>query len=172
MNTVVDEKVKSTDLLLKRGQIHVGMTVAMVLKGKNLPELDEKGKPLLFKILAGGVPIRVKFYPIEEGKISSGYDNVKPEMQFMPIHVFSPEEAPVDTDFVVLINGERQNYESSINTVYLFKDRDGSILSVNSYEDKFLYKKFPLPANAQLVPLSEIGEARKIYEKYLPRHHH
>lgn len=182
--TKMETAVKPTGLFLKRGQIHTGMTVALALEGKDTPEVDSEGKLLLLKILTGGVPNRVKFYPIDggitaikdkEGKtaavMASGFEEFRPEVRFMPIHVFSPEEAPVDTSFVVFIEGKRQTYPKpySDDVVYLFKDGDGRILSVNGYAYNWWLREFPLPAGAKLVPISEIGEARKEYEKHLSR---
>ncbi len=177
--TKIEPAVKSTRLFLKRAQIHAGMTVALALEGKDTPEVDDKGELLLFKILEGGIPPTVKFYPLEggitalkegEGLMGRGFEEFRPEVRFMPIYVFSPNEAPVDTSFVVFVEEERQKYPKpySDDVVYLFKDRDGRILSVNGYAYSWWLREFPLLEDAKLVPISEIGEARKEYEKHLP----
>lgn len=171
--------VKSTGLFLERGQTHTGMTVALALEGKDTPEVDSEGKLLLLKVLLGGVPMRVKFYPLEGGVTlkdggvvrAAGIEEFRPEVQFMPIYVFSPEEAPVDTEFVVFVGGKRQIYPEPYSdyTVCLFKDRDGRILSVKGYAYKWWLREFPLPDDAKLVPISGIGEAREKFEKHLSR---
>lgn len=166
----VKMKTITTGLFLQREQIHVGMTVAIALEGKSLPEVDADGNLLLLQILDAG-NFGVKLYPLRsaspqrdaggEPKLmdSIGSTESRPDVRFMPIYVFSAKVAPRLTEFVVFVNGERLTYPKSSNIVYVFKDQDGRILSVHHYEYDWWLKEFPLPGNVRLVPISEFGQA-------------
>ena len=174
MTTPTIETRKPTGLFLRRGQVFCGMTVALALDGKTEPETDPDGNWLLLKLMLGGVPQRVKFYPLdggikihrdETGQVTvvkvQGFEEFRPDVRFMPIDVFSLEEAPPDTDYVVFVDGERLRFPDP---------RYGAMIIVKSGRGQFAFrgcgsrwgKPYSPPANARLVPITEIGKSHMV----------
>lgn len=163
---------RNTGLFLKRGQIHVGMILALAREGKNEPDVDEKGDLRLVELESGGISARtirvlaVDREPTNKVKTIGNLDDFNPETRFMPIHVFSPEEAPVLTEYVVFLNGERCVYPQPDDreTLYVFKDEKGRFISTNSYAYGWWLKEIPMdfPEGilVKLVPISKIGKAQ------------
>lgn len=163
-----------TRLFLKEKEVHVGMVVALCLEGKEQPEMDEKQKPLVLKALLGGVPTRKKFYPLDGGIIAHkshdgktvgaitahSLEGFQSNVRFMPTQVFLVYKAPVNTEFVVFVDGKRLKYEEKDEYVYILKDSKGHCRSFNGYVyDRWLCD-YPLPKNAVLVPISDVGKEK------------
>jgi len=164
--------MESTGLFLKENQVHVGMTVALCLDGKDVPEKDEEGKELILKALKGGVPIRVKLYPFPDGVgrhdkgviLAQPMEGFKPNVRFMPLQIFSPDEAPVSTEFVVFVEGVRLKYEDRKEYyVYVWKSKEGRFYSSHPYY--LWYREYTLPDGALLVPISVVGGIERLTGK-------
>lgn len=165
--------MESTGLFLRERQVYTGMTVALCLEGKETPEEDEQG-PLVLQALMGGVPKRRLFYPFpggikaikgESGRpvaiLASPVEGFEPNVRFMPLQVFSPSEAPPNTEFVVFVEGERLRYPPDshkyVEYVYVATNREGRLFSNHPYRYDYWSREYALPENAVLVPISKIG---------------
>jgi hypothetical protein len=137
------------------------MTVAILQDDKDELALDDKGKPLLLKVLAGGVPTRGKFYPLDDdGKIvGSGFEEMREGVRFMPVEVFSPTEVPLDVErqYAVFVDGKVIEYEGSKQHDHVIMSTvGGKLVSSNGYEHVHFHRPYELPENALLVPISPV----------------
>ncbi|MDP3940945.1 MAG: hypothetical protein Q8Q49_01405 [bacterium] len=149
-------------LLLSENQVWTGMTVALCLDGKDSVELDAEGEPMVMEALIGGVPARRKLYPIKGGIVSHAGGNVltaiglegfRPDVRFMPVEVFSSEDAPAEREFAVFLSGEALKYDNSRNSVIVSTDKSRRVISTNGYEYPSWQRQYPLPEGALMVPI-------------------
>lgn len=159
--------MKSTGLFLEKDELLYGMTAAVYLAGKEGPEVDAVGNPLVVRFLVHGVqPLTASLFvwppsPPEEGGVALRLkglpmEGLRDDVRFMPTEAFSVEEAPVNTEYYVFVAGKlvRGGFWSSIPVVR--KDRDGRL------SDRYDFKRrpFPLPDGVLLVPHGDVGTAR------------
>jgi hypothetical protein len=165
-------------LLLQEAQVHSGMIVALVPPDQTEPAVDEQG-PLLLQALMGGIPIHKKFYvlggrpqlfqksddgwksePLTDQQLGispvQGMEGFNQGVRFQPIYTFGPAVAPRNMQFVVYLDGQRLQYPSGKNNVYVRTDAQGHILSHNGYEYDLWQQEYALPHNAVLIPISRI----------------
>lgn len=160
----------SKGLFLKEDEVPVGAVVAICLEGKEVPEVDKSGEPLVLQVLMAGVPTRAQFFPADgshggltvhksaiTGTAMTGF---LPNVRFMPAEVFTPKTAPRNTKFAVFVKGKRLFHErSEHNVVVIYANPMGRLISVNGYEYGWYGREFPLPDDAVLVPVTRVGHA-------------
>ncbi|MBI2096882.1 MAG: hypothetical protein HYT40_01875 [Candidatus Sungbacteria bacterium] len=166
--------MKSTGLFLEKNQLFAGMMVAISVVGKEGPETDERGEPLLVRALVSTFGPSLRLYPFPSGiKIAPGsgrspltgrplspimvaagftLDGVREDVRFMPTEVYSAAEAPPDIELVVFVDGQTLTYDDSRDCVRL-KKLDGRLISTHPYQYKWWHREYPLPKNAKLVSL-------------------
>ncbi|OHB18289.1 MAG: hypothetical protein A2749_01275 [Parcubacteria group bacterium RIFCSPHIGHO2_01_FULL_45_26] len=155
-------------LLLSETEVPLGARVFLCPPGSEQPASDEEGQRLSPLVcLVGGIPIRRKFYPIEDLRVSekvlivTSFENFDPGVRFAPVEVFSASTAPPNTEFAVFVNRERLRYEKyPRDRVEILKDSRGQLISVCGYAYDNWQCQFPLPADAVLVPTTEVGKSR------------
>lgn len=158
-------------IVLTEKQVWDGMRVAIVMDGRDQVEVDPKGDPLLMNALLGGVPLRLKFYPVEDsirrvdnGKDSmiaaTGMEGFKPEVRFMPTEVFSQADAPADRRYAVFKDGQVVRYGESTkrdraNAVVVDVDKNGR-RSLTNHRYGWLsdHPDFAIPEGVVLVPFT------------------
>jgi hypothetical protein len=122
--------------------------------------------------MQGGVPTRVKLYPFPEGVkrcgegaiLAQSMEGFRTDVRFMPLQTFSSDEAPVNTQFVVFVDGVRLRYEDRKEYyVYVWKNREGRFYSSHPYY--LWYKEYTLPDEAFLVPISVVGGIERLTGK-------
>lgn len=162
-------------LLLTETQVPLGAVVFLCALNSDQPAADVGGPFPPMKCLIGGVPARKKFYPagsilIRDGVLmASGMDSFKPEARFTPTEVFSPNDAPANTRFAVFVDGRWIEYKDLPDmTAYnelvrVYKDPDGQFISIGRYAHKNWLRNISLPIQAQLIPVTGLGEAKHPY---------
>lgn len=155
-------------LLLTEQQVWAGMRVAIVLDGHDQIEIDEQGAPLLLDALMGGVPHRLKFYPVEGGivrtgnekdslQVATGMEDFRSDVRFMPTEVYTPAEAPVGSDFAVFKDGNVVRYGTRPRdravVVRIYKDGRG-VFDNQEYDWLGDHPDFSLPEGLVLVPIT------------------
>jgi len=156
------KSVAFNGLLLTEGQVWPGMRVALCLEGKDKVEVDETGDPLILDALVGGVPARTKLYPVKGGitqhpggaLTASPLEGFRPEVRFMPVEVFHPDEVPAKTVFAVYREGQCLKYDGSRNHIIVKSDEGGRLQSNNGYEYRFWQREYTVPEGSLLVPIS------------------
>lgn len=171
--------MKATKLFLTEKQVPVGTTVAIYLDGKNEPESDKYGQ-MIFKVLYGGIPMRKNFYPVDLIKvtpweeiiesngekkmvgnsiIATSMSGFKPNIRFVPLQMFTLNDAPVCSEFAIFVEGKLLFYPApySDDEVSIRTNEEGRLLSNNGYAYDYYMKEYTLPKNAILVPTREIG---------------
>jgi hypothetical protein len=88
----------------------------------------------------GGVPMRAKMYPVDGGRLCSGFDegSFRPEVMFSPVDVYRPADAPVDKKYVPFLKGQRitAQYEYGRSRPFrVARDFDGNF---------FISSQFPI----------------------------
>jgi hypothetical protein len=171
--------MQSTRLFLTKDQVlFAGMTLAIAVEGKEEPETDGEGNPLVVTTLIGGISrLDLRCYPLDlmyvhpggepsplNGKPMGGSiraqsfvpSDVLPHVRFMPTEVFAPGDAPFDREFAVFADGQFIKYDGSTYCVRTIKDKDGRFLSVGYAPGwrKEDHQPYPLPDGAKLVPIS------------------
>ncbi|MBI5733428.1 MAG: hypothetical protein HY973_00580 [Candidatus Kerfeldbacteria bacterium] len=175
-------------LFLTEREVPVGAAVAVYLEGKNEPEELEPGKPMVFRVLFSGVPMRKKFHPVELINLSvlsedhpdkdfllglgfkigtvlslkaTAMHGFNPNVRFSPLQTFTSRNAPPNTGFAVFVDNKRMEYKNSERFVDLKSDKNGRLISINGYEYDSYLKEFNLAPEAVLVPTSDIGRYEK-----------
>ncbi len=155
-----------------------GSTVLLVPPGSDEPAVDERGVFALRSLNNGR---RFRLCPVEDIRavgdtVTASYiESFVDGVRFTPQDVFTPEEAPVDTDFAVFVNGRRLCYDDlpggedrrgdppHLKFVQVTKDDDGKFVSAYGYSYMYGFpfmSEVPLPPDALLVPQTKIGESR------------
>ncbi len=158
-------------IILTEEQVWAGMRVAIIMEGRGRVEVDPKGDPLLMDALIGGVPNRLKFYPVEGGirrvgngkdsmAIATGLEGFKPEVRFMPTEVFSQTDVPAGRQYAVFKDGQVVRYgegtrEDGTRAVVVDVDKKGR-RSLTNYDYGWLsdHPDFAIPEGVALVPFT------------------
>jgi hypothetical protein len=93
-------------IMLTENEVPVGSKVHIYLPGSDAPE-KEKGDPIVFLKLYGGVPTRAKLYQVLGDNLGGGYEQFKEEVLFSPNEVYSPQHAPLGWRYAVFSKGKR-----------------------------------------------------------------
>lgn len=146
-------------------QVPLGAIVQVCEPGtRRLGEVRGKLVPPLQK-LAGGVPLGANLYMLlPNGKFGSSYRSVPEEARFTPTEVFTPEGAPVNTNYVAFLGGEllmyeaRPGYSEWDRYIELNKGSDGHFVII-SRSSRRRVREYELPPGVQLVAIGEVGQA-------------
>src|SRR3989344_5779533 len=127
-------------LLLSETEVPLGARVFLCPPGSEQPANDEEGQLPPLVCLVGGIPIRRKFYTVDEARVRGGVviatslESFDLEVRFTPVEVFSADVAPTDTEYAVFVDGQRMWYEKyPRDRVEIFKDSSGQLISVCGY---------------------------------------
>lgn len=151
-----DPGLKFNGVLLRPDQVVPGMTVALALEGKETYEVGQNGRPLVLRVLIGGVPARTKLYSSSvTGDLNGSFEVNKfgPSVRLMPVEVFRPGELPPNREFVAFRGGERLRYEQSRDGVRIKTDGESRAISDHGYQYGWWGREYPLPEDAILVPV-------------------
>jgi len=145
-------------ILLTERQVWAGMRVSVVMEGRGQVMTDKDGNPLVLDALLSGVPIRVRFFPVEDGiqSFRAGGEGFKPEVRFIPTEAYSPAEAPSGTEFAVFKDGKAVGYGKRPNArAVVVKIDDEGTGSLDNHDYGWLedHPEFSLPEGVVLVPI-------------------
>src|SRR3989344_650986 len=139
-------------LLMQPNEVPLGAVVFPCLPGEQ-PATDA---PL--RLLAGGVPIRGKWYPCDAdgGNLSAGYEYnalVSRGVLLAPAKAYTAKDAPAGLEFAVFVDNKGVKYaEYSRHYVEVTRLSDGTFVSVCGYAYNHWLRRYTLPENAILVP--------------------
>ena len=138
-------------ILMQPNEVPLGTVVLPCAPGK---KRGDSRAPLI--LLAGGVPIRRKWYPcdLDGNNLSAGFefDAMRKGVRFVPAKAYSPIDAPLNSEFAVFIDSKRITYEKyPRSNVEVTKLPDGTFMSVCGYAYDHWLRRYSLPKNAGLV---------------------
>lgn len=141
----------NAQLLMQPKEVPIGAVVFPCAPGEDKPDTEA---PL--RLLVGGVPARVKWYPCDAdgGNLHAGfeYKAMLEGTRFAPAKGCSPKDAPVGQELAVFIDGEPAKYDNYDNFIDVVRLSDGTFISVCGYAYDHWLRRYQLPDNAVLVP--------------------
>lgn len=183
-------------VVLEKGHLHPGMSVFLVKGDARMG--GEDGQPLRFKVLRGGHDMRLRLYPpgsiqlpwtrfSGQAAIANGFHDLasfRPGVSFIPVEIFTPEEAPTNTEYLLAVEDRFLRYQDGKEYPKFFQeDHEGEVIHIlKGSEGGFkvtrcfsqfcpearffrrLGQEFQLPSGAQLVPISEQGRPGKVQQ--------
>jgi hypothetical protein len=163
------------------------MVVALQLQSGQKPIADVHGQPIPpLNALIGGIPARILFFPHPDGlklrRAGTGRDGkplphtlvlnamegFREDVRFVPIQAFAIATAAVNTEYAVFRNGQAMKYGDLLRlqrpwwdnqSIRVFKDSDGKLLSSLAYVQVCYGQSIPVPQDAILIAISELGDA-------------
>ncbi len=142
----------NSQLLMRPDEVPLGAVVFPCLPG------EEPAKDAPLRLLAGGIPIRGKWYPcdLDGGSLSAGYEYdalVSKDVRLAPAKPYSIADAPAGLEFAVFVDNKGVKYEQyPRHYVDVTRLADGTFMSVCGYAYDHWLRRFKLPDNAVLVP--------------------
>jgi len=168
-------------------EVWPGMVVALQLDSEQKPIADVHGQPLPpLKALIGGIPARILFFlhpdvlklhragsgrdgkPLPQTVVRHAMEGFREDVRFVPVQAFAIAAAAVNTEYAVFRNGQPMKYGDLLplqrqwwdnQSIRVFKHSDGKLLSSHAYVHVCYCQSIPIPQDAILIAISELGTA-------------